>query len=104
LRKDGAFALGQFLKNDDIWGSRGKRKIIDSYYMKNCTDLLECEFNYGEILEKRMRESPHNFSKSELDAYDINDVSSADQKLENINKFMSIILIVLAIILYQTFH
>ncbi len=51
-----------------------------------------------------MRESPHYFSKSELDAYDINDISSADQKLENINKFMSIILIVLAIILYQTFR
>ena len=104
LRKDGAFALGQFLKNDDIWNSRRKRKIIDSYYMKNCIDLLESEFNYGETLERRMRESPHNFSKSELDAYDINHLSSADQKLEKINKIMSIILIVLAVILYQNFR
>ena len=104
LRKDGAFALGQFLNNDDIWNSRRKRKIIDRYYTKNCTDLLECEFNYGETLEERMRQSPHNFSKSELDAYDISEISSADQKLENINKIMSIILIVLAVILYQTFR
>lgn len=104
LRKDGAFALGQFLNNDDIWNSRRKRKIIYSYYMKNCIDLLESEFNYGEILERRMRESPHNFSKSELDAYDINDLSSTDQKLEKINKIMSIILIVLAVILYQIFR
>jgi len=72
--------------------------------MKNCTDFLESEFNYGETLERRMRESPHNFSKSELYAYDINDLSSTHQKIEKINKTMSIILIVLAVILYQTFR
>ncbi|WP_295443291.1 hypothetical protein, partial [Sphingorhabdus sp. EL138] len=104
LRKDGMFAFGQFLNNDDIWQSRVKIKIIDRYYTNNATDLLECEFDYGEIFEKRMREAPHNFSKSDLDFYEEKNISSADQKLEKINKIMSIILIVLAVILYQTFR
>lgn len=104
LRKDGMFAFGQFLNNDDIWQSRIKIKIIDRYYMNHATDLLECEFDYGEIFEKRMREAPHNFSKSDLDIYEKKNISSADQKLEKINKIMSMILIVLAVILYQTFR
>lgn len=102
LRKDGAFAFGQFLQNDDIWESRQKRKIIDRYYMNNATDLLKCEFNYGEILEKRMREFPQYFSQTELDAYKMTYGNKKIEKIERINKILLMFIVILSAFLLRS--
>jgi hypothetical protein len=101
LRKDGTFAFGQFLNNDDVWGSRQKRKIISRYRLNNISNSLKSDFNYGEILEQRMRECPRNFSREELDVYDINIVSNYDNKIDDIIKGMFIIFLLMAVILFK---
>lgn len=101
LRKDGAFAFGQFLQNDDIWESRQKRKIIDRYYMNNAADLLKCEFNYGEILEKNMKDNPYKFSKSELGIYGIYANANSDREIKRIEQALSIAIVLLILLLLK---